>query len=210
VDVVRTADTVVVLVQPGAGDDVQTLKAGILEIGDLFVVNKADLDGAATTVADLREMLSLRDGSVPAEVGHHGAGGGRRPTATGESESEGEGRTDADDEQSEGWEPPVLETVATRGEGVEALCDALADHRSWLCSTGRLAERARRRHATEIRRLLRADLTAMLERDLERRGGVEELADAVRRGETDPYTAVEGLLDPLAARLDADGPDGPT
>jgi LAO/AO transport system kinase len=104
----------------------------------------------------------------------------------------------------------VLETAATRGEGVEALCDALADHRSWLCSTGRLAERARRRHATEIRRLLRADLTAMLERDLERRGGVEELADAVRRGETDPYTAVEGLLDPLAARLDADGPDGPT
>jgi LAO/AO transport system ATPase len=63
VDVVRTADTVVVLVQPGSGDDVQMLKAGILEIGDVFVVNKADMDGAAQTVADLREMLHLGEGS---------------------------------------------------------------------------------------------------------------------------------------------------
>jgi LAO/AO transport system kinase len=204
VDVVRTADTVVVLVQPGAGDDVQTLKAGILEIGDVFVVNKADLDGAGATVADLREMLSLRDGSAPAEVGHHGAaGGGRgdRPSAAGDAPTDGDGDGDA----TEGWEPPVIETVATRGEGVEALCDALADHRAWLRSTGRLAERARRRHAAEIRRLLRADVTALLERDLERRGGVEGLADAVRRGETDPYSAVEGLLDPLVACLDAGG-----
>jgi LAO/AO transport system kinase len=208
VDVVRTADTVVVLVQPGAGDDVQALKAGILEIGDVFVVNKADLDGAAATVADLREMLSLRDGSAPAEVGHHGAtaggGGGDRPSAAGDAPADG------GEDAAEGWEPPVIETVATRGEGVETLCEALADHRAWLRSTGRLAERARRRHAAEIRRLLRADLTALLERDLERRGGVEGLADAVRRGETDPYSAVEGLLDPLAACLDGDGDDGRT
>jgi LAO/AO transport system kinase len=216
VDVVRTADTVVVLVQPGAGDDVQTLKAGILEIGDVFVVNKADLDGAAATVADLREMLSLRDGSAPAEVGHHGAtgagaGGGANANASVDRPSAAGHAPAADGEDAtEGWEPPVLETVATRGEGVEALCDALADHRAWLRSTGRLAERARRRHAAEIRRLLRADVTALLERDLERRGGVEGLADAVRRGETDPYTAVEGLLDPLVACLDGDGDDGRT
>ena len=203
IDIVRTADTVAVLVPPSSGDDVQMLKAGILEIGDVFVVNKADLDGAAATVADLREMLSLRDGSAPAEVGHHGAtaggGGGDRPSAAGDAPADG------GEDAAEGWEPPVIETVATRGEGVETLCEALADHRAWLRSTGRLAERARRRHAAEIRRLLRADLTALLERDLERRGGVEGLADAVRRGETDPYSAVEGLLDPLAACLDGDG-----
>lgn len=60
VDVVKTADTVVVLVQPGSGDDVQMLKAGILEIGDVFVVNKADMEGASRTVAELQEMIHLR------------------------------------------------------------------------------------------------------------------------------------------------------
>jgi LAO/AO transport system kinase len=62
VDVVKTADTVAVLVPPSSGDDVQMLKAGILEIGDVFVVNKADLDGANKTVTELRNMLDLRDG----------------------------------------------------------------------------------------------------------------------------------------------------
>jgi len=61
VDVVKTADTVAVLVPPSSGDDVQMLKAGILEIGDVFVVNKADLDGANRTVTELRNMLDLRD-----------------------------------------------------------------------------------------------------------------------------------------------------
>ena len=61
VDVVKTADTVAVLVPPSSGDDVQMLKAGILEIGDVFVVNKADLDGANKTVTELRNMLDLRD-----------------------------------------------------------------------------------------------------------------------------------------------------
>src|SRR6056297_2761785 len=64
VDVVRTADTVAVLVQPGSGDDVQTLKAGILEIGDVFVVNKADMDGAERTLAELEEMVHRRDGGT--------------------------------------------------------------------------------------------------------------------------------------------------
>jgi putative protein kinase ArgK-like GTPase of G3E family len=71
VDIVRTADTVAVLVPPGSGDDVQMLKAGILEIGDVFVVNKADLDGADRTVQQLREMLQGRSGRP--DTGHHGA-----------------------------------------------------------------------------------------------------------------------------------------
>ncbi|WP_424014337.1 methylmalonyl Co-A mutase-associated GTPase MeaB [Halorubrum xinjiangense] len=74
VDVVRTADTVAVLVQPGSGDDVQTLKAGILEIGDVFVVNKADMDGAQRTVAELEEMVHRREGGTTGRgAGHHGA-----------------------------------------------------------------------------------------------------------------------------------------
>ncbi|MFC6726786.1 ArgK/MeaB family GTPase, partial [Halobium palmae] len=74
IDIVRTADTVAVLVQPASGDDVQMLKAGILEIGDVFVVNKADLDGADRTVTELQEMIHMR-GDEPrvlrSDVGHH-------------------------------------------------------------------------------------------------------------------------------------------
>src|SRR6056297_3048072 len=73
VDIVRTADTVAVLVPPGSGDDVQMLKAGILEIADLFVVNKADLDGADRTVHELREMVDTRHDEVSVAAGHHGA-----------------------------------------------------------------------------------------------------------------------------------------
>jgi len=73
VDVVRTADTVAVLVQPGSGDDVQTLKAGILEIGDVFVVNKADMDGAERTLAELEEMVHRRASPTKGlDGGHHG------------------------------------------------------------------------------------------------------------------------------------------
>ncbi|MFB6243404.1 MAG: methylmalonyl Co-A mutase-associated GTPase MeaB, partial [Halobaculum sp.] len=73
VDIVKTAETVCVLVQPGSGDDVQMLKAGILEIGDVFVVNKADMDGANRTVAELEEMLHMRENpAVNLNTGHHG------------------------------------------------------------------------------------------------------------------------------------------
>jgi LAO/AO transport system ATPase len=75
IDVVRAADTVAVLVQPGSGDDVQTLKAGILEIGDVFVVNKADMDGANRTTTELEEMIHLDDNSsAQLTTGHHGSG----------------------------------------------------------------------------------------------------------------------------------------
>lgn len=80
VDVVKTADTVVVLVQPGSGDDVQMLKAGILEIGDVFVVNKADMEGASRTVAELQEMIHLRDDPrANLDTGQRGRGVRRRP-----------------------------------------------------------------------------------------------------------------------------------
>ncbi|MFB6156847.1 MAG: methylmalonyl Co-A mutase-associated GTPase MeaB [Haloferacaceae archaeon] len=186
VDVVKTADTVVVLVQPGSGDDVQMLKAGILEIGDVFVVNKADMEGADRTVAELEEMLELRDDgpSAPAEVGHHGA------------VEVDAGSDDGTDEG--GWSPRVVETVATRGEGVEALVTALDDHYDWLSRTGRLRRRARDRYAEEIRQLLRNDAGRLLEDELDRRGGVEALAEAVLDRETDPYAVADDVLGPVA------------
>jgi len=186
VDVVRTADSVVVLVQPGSGDDVQMLKAGILEIGDVFVVNKADMDGASTTVSDLREMLHMREGATAAGAGHHGAG-----TAV-------ESDANADDESADTWDPQIVETVATEGEGVTDLIDALDAHYDHLRSTGELDRRARTRTAEEIRQLLRADAADLLEGEIDRLGGMTTLIDEVRARETDPYTVADRILTPLA------------
>jgi LAO/AO transport system kinase len=196
VDVVRTADTVVVVVQPGAGDDVQMLKAGILEIGDAFVVNKADLEGASRTVAEVEEMLQLRDGDAGARGGHHAPDAAGPGTAAGgpdDTDAGGHG-SDADGN----WTPPVVETVATDGGGVEDLLAALDEHGAYLDRTGERRERALSRYAEEIRQLLRADAGRLLDRELDRRGGVRRLAGAVLDRETDPYTVVDEVLDPIA------------
>ncbi|AZH25037.1 methylmalonyl Co-A mutase-associated GTPase MeaB [Haloplanus aerogenes] len=192
VDVVRTADTVVVLVQPGSGDDVQMLKAGILEIGDVFVVNKADMDGAATTVSDLREMLHMRDGS-PASAGaagHHGMG------------SMADGDDDVAEDSADDWDPVVVETVATENTGVEDLIDALDDHYAHLRETGELDRRERARYAEGIRQLLRSDTADLLEDEIARHGGMDALVDAVQAREADPYTVADRILDPLADCVD--------
>ncbi|WP_101296330.1 methylmalonyl Co-A mutase-associated GTPase MeaB [Halegenticoccus soli] len=212
VDIVRTADTVTVLVQPGSGDDVQMLKAGILEIGDVFVVNKADMDGAARTVSELEEMIHMReDPRANLNVGHHGADafsgddrGGEPHGSVGDSDSIG--GSDADDEErgDGGWTPKVVETVATSGEGIDDLVGVLAEHRAYLERSGRLEAKARTRYAEEIRQLVRSDAAALLERELDRRGGVEALAEAVRERETDPYAVAAEIVGPLEACVEGD------
>jgi LAO/AO transport system kinase len=225
VDVVRTADTVVVLVQPGSGDDVQTLKAGILEIGDLFVVNKADQEGADRTVAELEEMVHARVhgtvGRAGGTAGHHGAttgvgDGSARPReagvgrdAVGDDEGDATGGGAADDETPDSgrWVPPVLETVATTGEGVGDLLDALSAHRSHLDRSGGLARSVRDRHAERIRRVLRDDVATLVESELAAHGGIDALAEAVADGRADPYTLADELLEPVRACLAANDPD---
>ena len=168
VDIVRTADTVAVLVQPESGDDIQMLKAGILEIGDVFVVNKADMAGADRTVKQLSEML--------------------------------EGRRNAEDD---GWEPQIVETVATSAEGIDELLEAFAAHREYLESSGALEEKARTRYAEEVRTLLREDAGRLLEDELERRGGIESVVDRIAAREIDPYTVADEIVTPLERCLDA-------
>ena len=188
VDIVRTADTVAVLVPPGSGDDVQMLKAGILEIGDVFVVNKADLDGADRTVQQLREMLQGRS-----TAGHHGASGSEMAETTpSTSESDGE----------DIWEPPIVETIANRGGGVEDFLAALSDHGDYLDRTGGREQQARDRFAAEIRTLLREDANGLIVAELDRQGGLESKVDAVMTRETDPYTVVDEVLAPLRECLD--------
>jgi LAO/AO transport system kinase len=205
VDIVKTADTVVVLVQPASGDDVQMLKAGILEIGDVFVVNKADMDGTARTVAELEEMIHLRDDSTRTlDTGHHG------PVAdvdgAGASTSENGVSADADDgdaEIDESWTPTVVETVATAGEGIDDLVAELDAHRAFLERSGGLRERVRTRYAEKIRNLVQSDVSDLVARELDSRGGIDALAEAVVARETDPYTVADEVVGPIEDCVDS-------
>ncbi|AGB32638.1 LAO/AO transporter ATPase [Natrinema pellirubrum DSM 15624] len=195
IDIVRTADTVAVLVPPGSGDDIQTLKAGILEIADVFVVNKADRDGADRTVQELRDMVQLGDGS-----GHEG--GGHHSQEIIDAHDDWDGEADDADETDTGWTPPIVETVAIHGTGVDEFIDELAAHRDYLVASGEHAEQVRTRYAEEIRTLLREDVHAMLETELEAAGGIDGLAEDVRQGETDPYSIATDVLEPVATCLE--------
>jgi LAO/AO transport system kinase len=188
IDIVKTAETVLVLVPPGSGDDVQMLKAGILEIGDIFVVNKADLDGSDRTVQELREMLDYRDGRVPGTVGHHGA-------------TEMDVSVEGDIDRA-GWEPEIVETIAERGEGVGELLETLANHRRYLEESGERETQMRQRYAEEIRTLIREDVNELLTEELEAQGGLDQFVTRVVDRETDPYSVSDRVVEPLAECLD--------
>ncbi|MFO7925419.1 MAG: methylmalonyl Co-A mutase-associated GTPase MeaB [Halobacteriota archaeon] len=182
IEIVKTADTVAVLVPPGSGDDIQMLKAGILEIADIFVVNKADMDGADRTVMELREMVGMRDASPMA--GHHGA----------DVLSEG---TIDEEEDDDGWEPSIVETIAKTGEGVEGFLDTIDEHVAWLVESGELEAQTRQRYEAEIKTLLREDTASLLEEELGARGGIDAYVDRILERETDPYTVADELMAPL-------------
>lgn len=186
VDIVKTVDTVAVLVPPGSGDDVQMLKAGILEIGDVFVVNKADLPGADRTVRELREMIHTRRDFTG--EGHHGEN---------EAEAAMETVATATDDEEEGWQPKLVETVANSGEGVDELLAVLAEHADYLTASGARTERERLRYAEEIRTLLREDTNRLLADEIRRRGGLDAFVERIVDRETDPYSVADDLLEPL-------------
>ena len=158
VEIAGMADTTMVLLAPGMGDGIQAAKAGILEIGDLYVVNKADRDGADQVRRDLRSMLALAE----------------RPEGA--------------------WKPPIVKTIAHRGEGLDEVATEIDRHRAWLESSGELDRRRRRRARDEIEAIA---VTALRQRwgDVHGRSELDELAAAVVAGDTDPYTAADELLD---------------
>jgi LAO/AO transport system kinase len=212
VDIVKTADTVAVLVPPGSGDDVQMLKAGILEIGDLFIVNKADLDGADRTVRELREMLKY-GGEPPdtaerqheIESGSQTSGGTsakETPHESNETENPAKQESSAVDGEytttNTEWQPPIVETIATDGVGIEETLDALDAHSEYLARSGRAETLRRRRYREEIRTLLREDINELLAAEIDARGGLDQFVDRVCAGETDPYTIADELLEPVA------------
>jgi LAO/AO transport system kinase len=179
VDIARTAHTTVVVEVPGMGDDVQAIKAGILEIADVFAVNKADHEGADHAVMALRMMLDLNSGGAHT-VMHHG-----RLMDVVEAAQE---ITDAT-----AWQPPIHKTVATRREGVPELVEAILAHRAHLEETGGLAWRERERAAAELETIIQqVSLRQVLDRTDQAQ--LASLIDRIVQRELDPYAAAQRLL----------------
>jgi LAO/AO transport system kinase len=186
VEIASLADTTLVLLAPGMGDAIQAVKAGILEIADIFVVNKADRDGADATYRDIQGMLALGGGE---QVGSRNRRDG--------SETPGEGRAaEADSQggrQPGDWRPKVLKASAAKAEGIDAIVQALEEHRAWLERTGELTWRRRQRAAAEIEALALGELRAKFAQLPGE--GLQSLAAEVADGRLDPYAASTRLLD---------------
>ena len=176
VEIASVADTVVVVEAPGLGDEVQAIKAGLLEIADIFAVNKADRKGAERTVAALEMMLETAGGAAQTIL-HHG---------------QLMGATAADD-TDEGWSIPVLKTVAVSGGGVAQLRDALERHRTWLHESGAVAERERMRLERMLQTLVEVALRARMERALSP-ALRQKLVERMQRRQIDPYSAAADVV----------------
>lgn len=181
VDVARTAHTTVVVTAPGMGDEVQAIKAGIMEIADILVVNKADLPGAENTIAMLRTMLAMA-----------------QTTDTGYA---ADGVLPADEERSAGsgdWQVPVLATISTRGDGIEDLYAAIVQHEKFLQDSGEWKSREQERIRAEMHVLLRDQLaTRFLANQPD--GRFDEVMQRVYAKDLSPRQAVERLLQEDAA-----------
>ncbi|MDT0428941.1 MULTISPECIES: methylmalonyl Co-A mutase-associated GTPase MeaB [Streptomyces] len=164
VEIASQADTSVVLLAPGMGDGIQAAKAGILEIGDVYVVNKADRDGADATARELNHMLGLGEARAPGD-----------------------------------WRPPIVKTVAARGEGVDEVVEALEKHRAWMEEHGVLAGRRTARAAREVETIA---VTALREKiaDLHGDRRLGALAERITAGALDPYAAADELVAGLTGR----------
>lgn len=117
VDIVKTADTTMVVVIPGMGDDIQAIKAGILEIGDLFTINKADREGTDKLNIEIEMMLELNPEHV-------------------------------------GWRPPINRTIASKGEGIEAVVDSIEEHKAYLIESDQLSKIRKARIKNEVTAML--------------------------------------------------------
>ncbi len=177
VEIARLAHTVLVVEAPGLGDDIQAIKAGILETADVLVVNKADRDGAEQTLAALRLMLELASPSSTL-VSHHGQ------VMAASAVPAAEART---------WQPPLLATVATEGQGTEALVDAIEAHRMYLAGTDEGAALQARRAERLLARALDEALRRLLAEGLDPVVHRRALEDVLLR-RVDPHTAAERLV----------------
>jgi LAO/AO transport system kinase len=195
-DVAHTADTSVLVIVPESGDSIQTLKAGLMEAADLFVVNKADRPGADRMRHEMKLMLGLRMGQLARNVpAHHGvdlARVGRRARAEREA---------AQEPAAPSWTPPVLATSAERGEGIDELVTALDAHFDYLEKSGTLLSRRRGRLRDRVVEGVDRELHDRIWNDRTLTAHLEALLPEVEEGRTTPLAASEELIAQVATLL---------
>jgi len=188
-EVARTADSCVVVLVPESGDAIQTLKAGLMEIADVFVVNKADRPGADRLRTELKVMLQVRSGSrrVPQDSAHDAS-----PSLTGELKPD---VTESHmDRRGSPWLPPVLTAVAVDGPGIPEILAALDSHHESLVATGVLAERRRARLRAKVAEVVDLKIRTRLWGDAATGAWLDTRLAALESGDATPFDVAEEML----------------
>lgn len=178
-DVARSADTTILVLVPESGDGIQTLKSGVMEIADLFVVNKADRPGADRMRHEIEVALGIRAGNAFRNVpAHHGIKTGLKapiPVKT----------------------APVLATVAAKGDGIAELLAAIEAQHAAISASGELATRRRRRLVERTREVVDRAARKWLWRESGAEALIHERLDALASGQTSPYAVAQDILEEL-------------
>ena len=191
-DVARTADTTVVVLVPESGDSIQTLKAGVMEIADIFVVNKGDRPGADRLRNDIELMLGLRRGSTSANVpAHHGAHHGVSLKAFNPRRM---AREAANSDDPSHWTPPVLGTIASKGEGIDVLLAAVDRHFRYLETSGGLKGRRRMRLRNQVTEVVSERVRSRLWEDSGTIAWLDAQLDDLEAGTATPFSVADELL----------------
>ncbi len=183
IDIIDHADTIVLVLMPGSGDSIQALKAGVMEIPDIIVINKADHPLTDTMVREIRGVLSLANLNGDAEKG-------RAPTdapAGAHDREHGRAR----------WRVPIVKTEAAHGRGVDELIERLDEHRAHILEEGTLQERRGRNLRNEVLAIAAARMRRRLEEELREDAEFKRLLDEVVQRRLDPASAATALLERL-------------
>ena len=196
-DIARTADTSLVVLVPESGDSIQTLKAGLMEIADIFVVNKADRPGADRLRTELELKLGLRDGNTLKNVpAHHGVDLKRVMTAD-EQLAMNPGRAAraaAKSGRADQWTPPVLRSVASKSEGITDVAAALDRHFGYLETSGTLSQRRRTRLRERVVDVVEARVRTRMWNDAATNDWLNAQLPALEAGTTNPFDVADALL----------------
>ena len=157
VDIVKTADTTMVVVIPGMGDDIQAIKAGILEIGDLFTINKADREGTDKLNIEIEMMLELNPEHV-------------------------------------GWRPPINRTIASKGEGIEAVVDSIEEHQKYLNDSGEIVKIRKARIKNEVTARLNDKVNRYIDKNVVATDEFDSLVEKLQGREIEPYSVVDDIV----------------
>lgn len=157
VDIVKTADTTMVVVIPGMGDDIQAIKAGILEIGDLFTINKADREGTDKLNIEIEMMLELNPEHV-------------------------------------GWRPPINRTIASKGEGIEAVVDSIEEHQKYLYDSGEIVKIRKARIKNEVTAMLNDKVNRYIDKNVVATDEFDSLVEKLQGREIEPYSVVNDIV----------------